>query len=169
MKSINWKDIFEFFGVAAIVASLLFVGLQLQQDRRLTRAELGSASLQFRAAIAVGLATSDSDISDVWVKMLDHPQDLSMAEMVKINGVLESARDMMLRECYLKAMEVFGECESLVGGVARVYFSNDYAQAWWRHTHSLNPFGTADVINEIVTSVDTSGNRSLLEKIKSGL
>ncbi len=36
MKSTNWKDIAELIGIAAIVASLIFVGLQMQQDRDMT-------------------------------------------------------------------------------------------------------------------------------------
>jgi hypothetical protein len=33
VKSINWKAIAEFLGATAIVASLIFVGLQLQPER----------------------------------------------------------------------------------------------------------------------------------------
>ena len=39
MKSTNWKDTAELIGVAAIVASLIFVGLQLKQERDLAIAE----------------------------------------------------------------------------------------------------------------------------------
>ena len=38
-KSFDWKSIAEFVGIAAIVASLIFVGLQLRQDRQLALAE----------------------------------------------------------------------------------------------------------------------------------
>ena len=39
MKLTNWKDTAELIGIAAIVASLIFVGLQLKQDRDLAIAE----------------------------------------------------------------------------------------------------------------------------------
>ena len=38
-NKVNWKSIAEFVGVAAIVASLIFVGVQLEQDRQLALAE----------------------------------------------------------------------------------------------------------------------------------
>jgi hypothetical protein len=167
MKSIGWKDIAESVGVIAIVASLLFVGLQLQQDKRLTRAELGSFAMEFGSSVSFGM--SDPEVAHVWAKMLDNPQDLSSAEMVQVDGILRSVRTMMMRECYLLAMEVFGECESTVRGAARTYFSNEYAQAWWRHYHGPNPYGTADFINNIVTGVDATGNRSFQEKVQSEL
>ena len=41
MKSISWKAIAEFGGAAAIVASLIFVGLQLRQEQRVASIEAG--------------------------------------------------------------------------------------------------------------------------------
>ena len=35
MKTTNWKDIAELIGISAIVASLIFVGLQLQQSQEI--------------------------------------------------------------------------------------------------------------------------------------
>ena len=39
MKSVSWKDIAELVGIAAIVASLIFLGLQMQQAERLAQNE----------------------------------------------------------------------------------------------------------------------------------
>ena len=39
MKNTDWKSIAELIGIAAIVASLVFVGVQLRQDRQIAYAE----------------------------------------------------------------------------------------------------------------------------------
>jgi hypothetical protein len=39
MKSSNWKDIAELVGISAIVASLIFVGMQMEQSQRLAWAD----------------------------------------------------------------------------------------------------------------------------------
>ena len=39
MSTRNWREIAELIGIAAIVASLIFVGLQLQQDTQIARSE----------------------------------------------------------------------------------------------------------------------------------
>jgi hypothetical protein len=39
MKNSDWKDIAELFGIAAIVASLIFVGLQMKQSQEIAIAE----------------------------------------------------------------------------------------------------------------------------------
>lgn len=45
MRKTDWKDIAELVGIVAIVASLVFVGIQLRQDRTLARAELAAISM----------------------------------------------------------------------------------------------------------------------------
>lgn len=49
MPTRNWKDIAELIGIAAIVASLMFVGLQMQQSQEIA---IG-AQYQDRASVAV--------------------------------------------------------------------------------------------------------------------
>jgi len=164
LDSAKLNDWMQVIGIFAVFASLIFVGLQMQLDRRLARAELGSVSLEFRASVE--LARSDPDISKAWAKMLESPQDLSASEMVSVNGILRSAALNAYRECYLLAVEVFIECEAIVRAIANDFFANEYAQAWWRDNFRENPFGTAVLINDIVTSVDPSGNRSSLEEVR---
>ena len=41
MKSISWKSIVALVGITAIVASLIFVGLQLRQEQRVASIEAG--------------------------------------------------------------------------------------------------------------------------------
>jgi len=38
MKNTNWKDVLELIGIAAIVASLIFVGLQMKQSHEIALA-----------------------------------------------------------------------------------------------------------------------------------
>jgi len=59
MKKSNWKEIAELVGIAAIVASLIFVGLQLQQTQAIAIAN----QYQERAALSIDyrLAQIQSD------------------------------------------------------------------------------------------------------------
>ena len=54
MKSINWKDIAEFSGTVAIVGSLIFVGLEIQQSRKIAIADV----YQQQAALLIQIQTS---------------------------------------------------------------------------------------------------------------
>ena len=58
MKSSNWKDVAEIVGIAAIVASLLFVGLELRQSQAIALSE----AYQQRAAIEISNASAIASV-----------------------------------------------------------------------------------------------------------
>ena len=67
MRPINWRDVADLIGVTAIVASLIFVGLQLQQDRKLGIADITSA----RTESAVVLTQLVAENRELWIRGLD--------------------------------------------------------------------------------------------------
>lgn len=169
LKDHTLRTVAEIIGVVSIVASLIFVGLQLQQERVLMRAELGAQSQELAANFDLVLA--DPEMADIWLKMLDSPNDLSSQEMIQINSVLRAQRRLFLRECYLVAMGVFGECESIIRGQSSQYFGSQYAQLWWRQYHhqsrlGADEYGTRALIDKAVTGADQSASKSILERIK---
>ena len=75
MKSTDWKTVAEMIGISAIVISLVFVGIQLQQDRDLAQvSSFGSVAESTNA-----LSELVQSHSEVWVRGLDG-EPLSDAE-----------------------------------------------------------------------------------------
>ena len=67
VKSPDWKALIEILGAAAIVASLVFVGFQLQQDRQImTVSTIGSITESHNA-----LSELVQNHSELWVRGLD--------------------------------------------------------------------------------------------------
>ena len=66
MKRKNWKDIAELVGTLAIVASLIFVGLQLEQSQNIANAD----RLTARAANWIELHSLLADHGEVWSRGL---------------------------------------------------------------------------------------------------
>jgi hypothetical protein len=85
MKSTNWKDVAELIGIAAIVASLLFVGLQMQQEQEIAISETHSSVTQTIGALAVMMESS----SDIWAKGLDGAE-LSIADQTVFFAMAEA-------------------------------------------------------------------------------
>ena len=84
MKSPDWKTTAEMVGVAAIVASLIFVGIQLKQDRELTSvSSFGSVAESSNA-----LSALVQNQSELWVRGLDgeeltHSEEATFVSMVR--------------------------------------------------------------------------------------
>lgn len=78
MKKTDWKNIAELIGIAAIVASLIFVGLQLRQDREIAVSESYSSTTD-----TVGdLATLVEGNSRIWRLGLDGSELAAEDELV---------------------------------------------------------------------------------------
>ncbi len=88
MKNTSWKDYAELIGISAIVASLIFVGLQMRQDR-----EIALASVQ--AAFMETLIAINNDINlnaDIWNKGLAGGE-LSGSETIVFRNIVANLRD----------------------------------------------------------------------------
>ena len=130
MKNTNWKDIAELVGIAAIVASLVFVGLQMRQDHVIARSELGAGSFESLAILRQEL--TGQEFAATYARMLEQPEQLTTAEQLQVNAYLDAAKFLIIRECYLYERGIFTECEIIVREYGSYFFGNSYAQKWWR-------------------------------------
>ena len=154
MKKTDWKDIAELVGIAAIVASLVFVGLQMRQDQAIARADLGSRTAEIQIGIKEILTSAE--FARVWTKMLNQPDELTAEERGRVDSFLDLVQESFLRECYLVLVGVFGGCEMIVRHHAPMYFGNSYAQDWWRR----NPLvGVSEEVNEYIEDVITNATQ----------
>ena len=168
MATLNWKDTAEFIGVLAIVASLIFVGMQMRQDRVHARSELGAGS--FDALATLRMSTNNTpEFSKTYAKMLTNPQDLSIEERLQINAYLDSFKFLILRDCYLMQRGVFTECEVIVREYGEQFFGNSYAQSWWRLQKPETLTFLPDWVDPIIRGFDTNANMQQLDDVISGL
>ena len=58
MKETGWKDIVELIGIVAIVASLIFVGLQLKQSHEIASSQIYQERTSTTVAAAIAVATN---------------------------------------------------------------------------------------------------------------
>jgi len=163
MKSTNWKDVAELTGIVAIVASLVFVGMQIQQDRVHARAELGADSFAHLASIS--LAMTSEDFAATFAKALDQPDQLTTAEQLQVDSYLRAFMFMVLRDCYLKEREVFVECKIIVREYGPIFFGNSYAQSWWRLEAPKDQTFLPDWVDSVITGFDPESTRKQLDAL----
>jgi hypothetical protein len=84
MKPVNWKDIAEFVGITAIVASLIFVGLQLKQDARVALNDFGVS----RSFAQYEVNSSINEYADIWARG-NAGEELDRAERVIYTNLIE--------------------------------------------------------------------------------
>ena len=87
LKPTNWKGTAELIGIGAIVASLVFVGLQLRQDREVALGQIDQSALQ----AMIELESTMAEHADVWAKARNG-SDLTESETVVINRLINMWR-----------------------------------------------------------------------------
>jgi hypothetical protein len=165
MKSIGGKEIVELVGISAIVASLIFVGYQIKQDRMIARSELGSETATL--LVEIHDAMSNPEWSEVYAKMLDRPGDLSVDEMLQINHRLEAISQIFFRECYLLTRGVFDGCDTVIRTHLPIFFGNRYAQIWWQES-MMKPL-LPSWVDEEIAKLDPDTEMHRIEAIKREL
>ena len=165
LKQLRWRELFEGVGVTAIVASLIFVGYQIQQDHDIARSQLGSETFAMLGQIYE--ARSGPELSEIYFKMLDSPEELSTVEMLRVNNYLQSVTQLFFRECFLMRRNVFIECEDLIRSHVPLFFGNAYAKKWWEG--SMMKRYLPEWVDEEISRVDPQAEIERIEEIRSAL
>jgi hypothetical protein len=88
MKRFDWKITAELVGIAAIVASLYFLGAQLRVSQEIAQSEVAAA----HNATLVEINNSISAHADIWVRG-NAGDDLSETELAIYRGLLEGMEE----------------------------------------------------------------------------
>lgn len=166
MKFKEWNEIAELVGIVAIVASLVFVGLQMRQDHVFARSELGAGSFESLASLRQEM--TGSEFAAVYSKMLEQPEQLTTTEQLQVNAYLDAAKFLIIRECYLLRRGIFEECTVFVRDYGPYFFGSKYAQAWWRLQSPQNLEFLYDWVDTEISSIDPEYNLKELRAIQAG-
>jgi hypothetical protein len=90
MKSFDWKNVAELIGIAAIVASLIFVGVQVRQDRKFAQAQSDADMLENR----LGTRADMNEFAHILVKGNSGAQ-LDSTESLIVRNMVESEQDLV--------------------------------------------------------------------------
>jgi hypothetical protein len=167
MKNSNGKDVAEYVGTVAIVASLIFVGLKIRQEQVLARAPLGSATFDYMRSVRQ--IFNSTVFAGTCVRMLESPEELTLEEMVRIDSFLHEVVQMVARDCYLVGLGVFVDCTSILNRFVPANFSNDHAKSWWIESKALYRTGLSERLSSIIEREDPDKSRQYLERPTEGL
>ena len=128
-----------------ILAGLILVSLQIQQQAEITTASMYSEHMS--SWISVDQSLQSENFAETLAKSLSRPEELTDAEILEINGYLWSNLDQLNRRAALLDMGVFGMSldEELASSI-QMMFGNRFAQAWWAESRQgWNPAVVAAV------------------------
>ena len=120
MENRKIREIAEILGIAAIVASLVFVGLQLRQSDKIARAEIQATF----GMMSIEIAALISDHSDVWTRG-DAQEELNDADAAVFENLVVAVNDSIFSN-YWQAREIGG-------AEAALAYLHDFSGYLYRH------------------------------------
>jgi len=155
----NFREIAELLGIAAIVASLVFVGLQIRQSDQMARAEIQAAF----GMMSIELAALINDHSDVWVQG-NAQEAMNDADAAVFENLVIALND--------STWSNFQQTLQIEGEESAITFLHDFSlflyhhpgarQAWSRREANLKR-------TRIILGSDTNGTSLYVDTILSGL
>jgi hypothetical protein len=147
MKKSDWKDTAELIGIAAIVASLMFVGLEMRQTQVIARATLYQMRSDSAQAIRQSLIFPESLQSAILKGM----SDLTAIERVSLNSAISMTFDHFenSHNLYLLGMLPQEQWESDKAILRDLFSDNPFAVNRWnnnKHTYRLSFVTEMDAI-----------------------
>ena len=113
-----------------ILAGLILVGFQLEQNSHLTRASLNSNHMD--AWMAIDRSLQSENFADTLANAINEPERLTDAEVLEMQGYLRANLDQWLRDFRLYKFDVFKTSpELVVESDIKSVFGNRFAVAWW--------------------------------------
>ena len=88
MKSSSWKDYVEIIGIAAIVASLIFVGLQMKQSQQIALSAIYQARSDSSMAIRMAPLESETLLSARTKQRNGEGDSLTLEEQTALRSLL---------------------------------------------------------------------------------
>ncbi len=168
MKASKISEWLQVIGSFGLLAGLILVALQIQQNTVLVRAELVSNASD--AWINIDASKQSESFASVLAKSIVNPQELTTAEILELDGYLFTYIDQLVRDRDLYDLGVFDTPpESLVQGSLNDYFGNQFARAWWAETKWKFALDIVEVIDKEMQSISVSQDIDYIERIKARL
>jgi len=168
MKASKISEWLQVIGSFGLLAGLILVALQIQQNTILVRAELVSNASD--AWINIDASKQSENFASVLAKSIVNPQELTTAEILELDGYLFTYIDQLDRDRDLYDLGVFDTPpEALVRGSLSDYFGNEFARAWWVETKWKCELNIVEAFDREIENISVSQDIDYIERIKSRL
>ena len=152
-----------------VLVGIVLLAYEIHQVTVTTRAEMIS-DFQDRW-VAIDLSWQNEDLAAAWAKAMENPEDLTLTEMVQLNGFMWSYIDHIGTNRLLWQLGVFEEPlnseEEIIVATSHIFFGNRFARAWWAENKAQVSSSTAALIDREIDKVTPDERLDLYDRIKN--
>jgi len=154
-------------GNLGVLAGIVLVAVQINQNSALVEAQLESD--EAAAWVEIDASKQGENFSDVLAKAIERPEDLTLSEMVALDGYLYSYLDQLWRREQLYAIGLGNDLEDEIRDSIRDFFGNRFAQAWWAETKFKFGSDFIQTFERVLSEVSPDQDAEFFDRIEARL
>ena len=162
----HWLSLAANLGV---IAGIAFLVLEIRQNRDIATTQMRlDVSAVWRS---IDGKRQDASFAQIYEKSVLRPAELSFREIIQLDAYYMGVIDQMLNSVQMSAAGLHRlRLHDAANDIAHVYFSNEFAQAWWQQTSESSPsLEFREIMDEAVGAVSARRNQEFYEGIQRRL
>lgn len=165
MSKIQLDDWFSVIGHIAVVIGLVVVAVELRQASIVANGELTTQFVTNWQEF--DRSRQDPAFAAVYAKSIEQQGDLTLTEMVQLDGYYWAAVNQLeLARMLVEPELFFSTYEDIVRENVRLLFLTPYSHAWWRaNRHQYHPDMVA-IVDDELGKVSPDGVKEIFETIR---
>ena len=161
----KWMSLGASLGV---LAGIILLAYEINQATLTTRAEIIN-SYQDRW-VTIDLSWQDPEIAAAWAKALEDPNELTLTEMIQLNGFMWSYFDHIDSNRLLWALGVLDDRsqtpEEVIYDNAYIFLGNKFSQAWLEENRENIGPRTMEIVDQVLSEVTAEDTLDSYNRIK---
>ena len=151
-----------------VIVGLVFLALEMQQTSAIATAE---ARLAYSAGWrSVDESRQDASFAEVLTKSIEAPEELSLTEVVRLDGYYSGILDQMLSAQTARATGIVdGPFTDVANSIGAIYFSNEFARSWWMHVRSEWSQASGGRFQQVVDNAILAGELGRTQRMYEGI
>ncbi len=155
----------ELVGGVAVIASLVYVGVQIKQNTLVTRGQAVTALLSGQIAGEVALMGDNG--AEALARAFEQPAELSTSEIAQVWTYLYTAMASAQAIYEMHALGLASRADwERARGTAPLYLSFPFGQVWWRETKAGFPTDFVEEVEDAMSESDRNSLKTQFDRVK---
>jgi hypothetical protein len=152
-----------------VLAGIILLAYEINQATLTTRAEIIN-SYQDRW-VTLDLSWQDREIAATWAKALEDPNELTLTEMIQLNGFMWAYFDHIDTNRLLWALGVLDDRsqtqEEIISVNTYIFFGNKFSLAWLEENRENIGPRTMEIVDQVLSEVTADETLDSYTRIKT--
>ena len=151
-----------------VLAGIILLAFEINQATLTTRAEMISSHND--RWVTIDLSWQDPEFAVAWAKAIEDPEELTVTEMIQLNGFMWSYFDHIDTISELYDLGIFDDSvdpvEQIISINAYIFFGNRYSQAWLEENRENIGPRTMEIVDQVLIEVSAEETLDSYNRIR---